>query len=125
MDDEETYGNRREEILQTAEKLFAERGYHETGLFEVAERLGFRRQAIYHYFKSKDDILLEPIRRAGKALETSADPTFRSDLPPRDKLTELVRTHMQQILRHASVFRIPVSGTGQDLRTARKSTARG
>lgn len=106
MDNEATYGNRREEILQTAETLFAERGYRETGLLEVSERMGFRRQAIYHYFKSKDDILLELIRRAGNALETSAEPTFRSDLPPRDKLTKLVRNHMEQVLRHAAVFRI-------------------
>lgn len=106
MDDEETFGSRREEILQAAENLFAERGYRETGLYEVAERLGFRRQAIYHYFKSKDDILLELIRRASSALEASAEPTFKSDLPPQDKLTELVRNHVHQVLRHAAVFRI-------------------
>jgi AcrR family transcriptional regulator len=40
----------------------------------VATQLGFRRQAVYHYFPSKDDILYELIDRAGQSAATSAQP---------------------------------------------------
>jgi AcrR family transcriptional regulator len=123
--------SRRDEILHVAEKLFAERGYRETGLNEVAEQLGFHRQAIYHYFKSKDDILLELIGRAGEALDVSADPIFRSDLSPEDKLTELVRNHIRQVLSHAAVCRIQfqeldkIAGPrGDELRKSRAAYVR-
>lgn len=51
-------GSRRKaEILETATTLFHERGYHETSLDDIADRVGFTKPAIYYYFKSKDDIL--------------------------------------------------------------------
>jgi AcrR family transcriptional regulator len=36
----------------------------------VAIQLGFRRQAVYHYFPSKDDILYELVGRAGQSIAT-------------------------------------------------------
>src|ERR1700704_118317 len=86
----ETSG-RREEILQAAQKLFAQQGFRETNLNDVAAQLGFRRQAVYHYFASKEEILYELIDRAGQAIATSAQPTLDSDLPPAAKLAGAVR----------------------------------
>ena len=50
---------RRREILDVAERLFAEHGYASTSMDDVAEAVGVTKPAIYHYFRSKDDILLE------------------------------------------------------------------
>jgi len=131
VDDVDAPGDKREQILREAQKLFAERGYRETNLTEVAERMGFRRQAIYHYFKSKDEILEEHIFRAGQALEESANPIFDSDLAPSEKLAALVRNHVEQVLRDASVFRIQfeeldkmTDERGASLRAARDEYAR-
>jgi AcrR family transcriptional regulator len=38
--------DRREKILHTAQKLFADKGFRETNLNDVAVQLGFRRQAV-------------------------------------------------------------------------------
>jgi TetR/AcrR family transcriptional regulator, cholesterol catabolism regulator len=102
-------GARREQILQTAQKLFAERGFRETNLNDVATQLGFRRQAVYHYFRTKDEILYELIDRAGQAIATSAQPTLDADMPPADKLAEVVRNHVRQLLRNIDIFRIQFS----------------
>jgi esterase/lipase superfamily enzyme len=48
---------RRQQILQGAQKLFAEKGFRETNLGDVATQRGFRRQAVHHYLPSNDDIL--------------------------------------------------------------------
>ncbi len=101
--------SRREQILQAAQKLFADQRFRETNLNDVATQLGFRRQAVYHYFPSKDDILYELIKRAGQAVEASAQPTFEADLPPADKLAEIVRSHVRQILTNVDIFRIQFS----------------
>jgi TetR/AcrR family transcriptional regulator, cholesterol catabolism regulator len=101
--------DRREQILQTAQKLFAEKGFRETNLNDVAIQLGFRRQAVYHYFRSKDEILYELIDRAGQAIATSAQPTLDSDMPPADKLAEVVRNHVRQLLNNIDIFRIQFS----------------
>jgi AcrR family transcriptional regulator len=101
--------DRREQILRTAQKLFAINGFRETNLNDVAVQLGFRRQAVYHYFASKDEILYELIDRAGKAIVTSAQPTLEADIPPEEALAELVRNHVRQVLTNIDMFRIQFS----------------
>jgi AcrR family transcriptional regulator len=101
--------DRREQILQAAQKLFADKGFRETNLNDVAVQLGFRRQAVYHYFPSKEDILYELIDRAGQAIATSAQPTLDADMPPAEKLAEAVRNHVRQLLGNIDVFRIQFS----------------
>ena len=54
---------RKEEIIRIATELFHEKGYHETSLDDIAERVGFSKPAIYYYFNSKDDILFEIVDR--------------------------------------------------------------
>jgi len=98
--------NRREQILESAQELFADQGFRETNLNDVATQLGFRRQAVYHYFRSKEEILYELIDRAGAAMEASAQPTFDAELSPREMLAELVRNHVRQLLNNAEIFRI-------------------
>ena len=44
-------------ILMQAEQLFAEKDFAGTAIGEIAQRAGIAKSVIYHYFKSKDDIL--------------------------------------------------------------------
>jgi AcrR family transcriptional regulator len=53
---------KREAVLLTAVQLFLERSYDRTSLNDVAERLNITKPAIYHYFRNKEDILLECYR---------------------------------------------------------------
>jgi AcrR family transcriptional regulator len=46
----------RERIVQTALLVFAEKGYHETTMEDIAGRLGVSEGAIYLYFKSKREL---------------------------------------------------------------------
>ncbi len=56
-------------VLTTAAELFATHGFHRTTLTEVATRLNITKPAIYHYFTSKDSILIECIQLAIEASE--------------------------------------------------------
>lgn len=55
---------KRQAVLQTAARLFNERGFHATSLDDIAERLHVSKPTLYYYVKSKDDILLECVRSA-------------------------------------------------------------
>src|ERR1700679_537435 len=48
---------KRGEIVRRAAELFDERGYHGTGLDDIAAAVGIREPTLYHYFSSKDEIL--------------------------------------------------------------------
>jgi len=43
-------------ILDAANKVFAEKGYHEATMDDIAKRLGVSKGAIYLYFSSKEDL---------------------------------------------------------------------
>jgi AcrR family transcriptional regulator len=48
----------REELLSAAADVFAERGFHDASIDEVAERAGYSKGAVYWHFASKDDLFL-------------------------------------------------------------------
>jgi AcrR family transcriptional regulator len=47
----------RDEILDAAGELFTTMGYASTSTRTIAESVGIRQASLYHYFKTKDDIL--------------------------------------------------------------------
>lgn len=54
--------NKREELLKTAFTVFSEKGYAMT-LNDIANANGLKKQSIYNYFNSKDEIIKEVIYR--------------------------------------------------------------
>jgi AcrR family transcriptional regulator len=49
---------RRDQILEAASNLFAERGFHRTTTRDIAEAAEVSEGTLYNYFKDKDDLLM-------------------------------------------------------------------
>lgn len=49
--------NQRQQIIDTASKLFREQGYNKTSISEIARRIGLDQSSIYYWFPSKEAIL--------------------------------------------------------------------
>jgi AcrR family transcriptional regulator len=49
---------KREAVLLTAAHLFLKQGYRRTSMEDIADQLEITKPALYHYFTSKDDILV-------------------------------------------------------------------
>ncbi|WP_339158171.1 TetR/AcrR family transcriptional regulator [Paenibacillus sp. FSL W8-0186] len=54
---------RRNEILDTADELFALKGFDGTSTNHILEKVGIARGTLYHHFKSKEDIMDALIER--------------------------------------------------------------
>lgn len=52
----------RQRILETAGRLFAERGYAATSVRDIADELGIANPSLYHHFSSKAELLEEVLR---------------------------------------------------------------
>jgi TetR/AcrR family transcriptional repressor of nem operon len=59
----------RERLLKTAFQLFHEQGYHATGVATILREAGVNAGSLYHYFSSKDDLLLKVLEFALDYLE--------------------------------------------------------
>ena len=80
----ELVGNR---MYETAAKLFAKRGFAGTTLQDIADEMGISRPALYHYVKSKDELLARVVidmteGNTAQILSLAADST----LTPIEKL---------------------------------------
>src|SRR5215217_7285512 len=53
----ERYDRRRAEVVVGAARVFAERGYDQTSVPELAEALGLAAGSLYHYFGGKEQLL--------------------------------------------------------------------
>ncbi len=50
--------NTEEKILTAASHLFSEKGYNNTSLEEIGEQVGLHKTSLFHYFKSKEQLLM-------------------------------------------------------------------
>ncbi|MBI5064374.1 MAG: TetR/AcrR family transcriptional regulator [Desulfatitalea sp.] len=56
-------GRKRETIIATAEKLFAEKGFARSTTMEIAKAAGLAERTLYEYFENKEDILFSAIQQ--------------------------------------------------------------
>lgn len=53
----------RDRILEVAARLFAEQGYHATGVAGILTAAGVKSGSLYHFFSSKEDLLVAVMQR--------------------------------------------------------------
>ncbi|WP_062520828.1 TetR/AcrR family transcriptional regulator [Demequina silvatica] len=74
---------RKDQLTHAGIALFAERGYHEVRLEEIASAVGLTPSGVYRHFGSKADILLTACARASAALDAAAEEALGCDEPRR------------------------------------------
>jgi AcrR family transcriptional regulator len=98
---------REEQILTTAEEVFARRGYQLTTMEEVADRVGITKPVIYDYFGSKEGLLSATIARAREQLRSSTFAAWDAQPPgtPTEEFFRVgVRAFFDFIDAHRSAF---------------------
>lgn len=81
---------RREQLLDVAAKLFAERGYARTTTAQLAESAGVTEPIIYRHFKSKRDLFVALIQRAGRETLLTWKRHLRGAGDPAERLRRLL-----------------------------------
>ena len=85
---------RREEILHSALRAFRDKGYHNTTLADIADRLGVRKTALYHYFPDKEAILYACHRESLSELDRLLSEAHRLE-SGREQLAYAIREHVR------------------------------
>jgi AcrR family transcriptional regulator len=78
-------------IIDVAAKLFAEKGYEQTTMQDIVEGLGMSKGAIFHHFKSKEDIVDAVVERFGeKLLSTAREVAADKSVPIHERIVKTV-----------------------------------
>ena len=92
--------DKRERFLREAATLFAERGYNQTDVAELARRAGVAKGSIYNYFDNKEDLYLhvcrDGIQRSRLAIYEDLDP----DWDVYRQIEHIFRQGARFVLRH-------------------------
>ena len=56
---DEQFALKRHAVLETAARAFADNGYYQTSLDDIASELNITKPTLYYYIKNKEDILFE------------------------------------------------------------------
>jgi TetR/AcrR family fatty acid metabolism transcriptional regulator len=90
-------------ILEAAVKVFAESGFHQSTISQIAREAGVADGTIYLYFKNKDDILVHFFNYKTRQVFTSFREEVNRGLNAADKLRNLVRRHLDEFQKDRSM----------------------
>ena len=93
---------RREELLAIAGRLFAERGFRNTTVRDIADAAGILSGSLYHHFDSKEQMVDEILRSFQDDLFGQYDEILVSGDAPVVKLGRAIRVSFDAIDRHHS-----------------------
>lgn len=84
-------------LVDVARKLFAEKGFENTTMNDIALASQKGRRTLYTYFKSKDDIYFAVVETELDQIKNRLDDVMQKDLRPDDKLVDFIYTHLDTI----------------------------
>jgi TetR/AcrR family transcriptional regulator, cholesterol catabolism regulator len=86
-------------IIETAMKLFSQKGYHSTSIQEIAENSGIAKGSIYNYFSSKEDLFMSIFKHYHERLFSKFSQVEEErSLSIRDMFIEQLHIQFQQFL---------------------------
>lgn len=92
----------RARIVEAALEAFAARGFEATTTADIADRLQMTGPSLYHYFRTKDELLFACIEQVLQQLEEALATAAGGDGSPRDRLARVVRAQVAMELRNGS-----------------------
>ena len=93
---------RRTELLHIAGTLFAERGFRNTTVRDIADAAGILSGSLYHHFDSKEAMVDELLDTFQQQLFETFEEIVASSRSPRAKLDAVVRASFEAIDQHHS-----------------------
>lgn len=97
---------KKEAFLDSAEKLFAEKGFENTSIDEVAKRAGLTKRTLYQYFQSKEDLFYAVALKGARLLSKSAFDTLERGENAREKIHLINLAHFNFYKEHPDLFQI-------------------
>ena len=100
------------EILDAARKVFAEKGFSETTMDQVAECAGIAKGTLYLYFRSKRDIYMAALMEGIRSLNNDSRRKVEAAAGVREKLCAFIETRVGYFEQHRDFFLIYHSEVG-------------
>lgn len=99
----------RERILLTAFQLFHEQGFHATGVATIGREAGVKPGSLYHFFDSKDRLLVDVLAFALRYLDPAVmAPVESATTDPIERVFALLAQYREGMVRHDCRMGCPI-----------------
>lgn len=100
------FNDKQIEILQVAEKLFAEHGYDGTSVRDIAKNANINIAMISYYFGSKEKLLESLIVYRIADMRLQMENLYQQDLTPFEKIDRLIELYIKRINKNKGMYQI-------------------
>jgi AcrR family transcriptional regulator len=101
---------RRRQLLDVALGVFAERGYHQTSMNDLAEAAGVTKPVLYQHFRSKRALYLELLEDVGGRLRDEIGKATSSAATPREQVHAGFRAYFRFVAAQQPAFQLLFGG---------------
>ncbi len=92
----------RQQLLDTALRMFGEKGYEATRLADIAAESGVTRGAIYWHFKNKDDLVISMIKEKSEDIYQIVESELNQEGKASDKIVNIFKRVAKKMLEDKS-----------------------
>jgi AcrR family transcriptional regulator len=107
-----------ERLHRVATELFAERGYGGTSMSDIARGVGVRKASLYNYYGSKDELLMDLVRRALETWTACSRPPLEAGGSRQRRLRAHLEAAVRFVDRHpheAAILRLAATQIAGEL----------
>lgn len=95
-----------QKIIQAATKVFAEKGFYNSKVSDVAKEAQVADGTIYLYFKNKDDLLISIFEDSMDHFTASVQEEMSLAQGPVDRLKRFIRLHLELVREHPETAQV-------------------
>lgn len=118
--EERNDGNRRQDLVKAAAKLFRRHGFNGTSTRDIACAVGMHSGALFCHFKSKDALLYEVMQKGMRSALARQTIVLLAEHDPATTLRQLIRSHFDTLLGPNSDFMHVVLYESRSLNTRQR-----
>jgi len=97
---------REDQLLESALRLFKEKGYRNTSMQDLADALEMQKGSLYYYIDGKEELLRRLLERATSVLASKIDEIYAAGLPPAEKLSWALQNHGETMMDHLDLVAV-------------------
>jgi AcrR family transcriptional regulator len=95
---------KKEKIIEIATMLFSRFVMKKSTMDEIAQKIRMGKSSIYHYFKSKEDIYLEVVRKEAQIFRTYLEEGLKEAVTPEDKFRVYAKGRMKYLMELVNYY---------------------
>ena len=98
--------DKRDRILNAAVSVFADRGFFQSRVSDIADAAGVAGGTIYLYFKSKDDVLISLFEDRMDKIIVRVKNELEAEKSAQSKLSMFIEQHLSMVEQHPELAEV-------------------